>query len=378
MAHAQTKTATNPYPSASSVIPVREEDRRDDHKALGLLGQSHPFGNGGEEQPAEQPADEEPECDAHGQPPGDIHQQPFSQPGGWCHPGQADGDRGVGEREGETIVETGLGGERESGLIVVGRGIRHRLAHLHLGGQNGIGGSQRRREQHRAGHPEAEDGPAQQPDREHRQRHGDGEQAPGGRPPAPPHRPVEGEPCTHQRHDHTHLGEVQRDLGVGLRKRVGQVGDEREHDHPGGEEDHRHGDRQLAQKLGQQRRRQGRHSDAGENGSSAVEFDHAVEPNRSGTLRLQPGFDALEHRTLGRVEGVGMVRGQKGRGLRLVAEGDAGGSRSKPMTLRRSQAEPSCAHSQASPPPGQLRALSLLPSVRTLPSETVIVSTCGK
>jgi hypothetical protein len=123
--------------------------------------------------------------------------------------GESDGE--VDEREGEAVVQPGLGGERESDLVLV---LLPRRADLDAGGEHGVGGGERGAEQERRRRRQAEQPPAEQGDAGDRERHGDAEEAPRGHPAAPAERPVELQPGAHERHDDDQLGQALGDVGV--------------------------------------------------------------------------------------------------------------------------------------------------------------------
>jgi len=126
-------------------------------------------------------------------------------------------DRRVDERERQGVVEARFRGQGEPHLVALPDVVEFLGAgslDLDIRGEHRIGGRQRRAQQQgrartKPQHPHPED-----PGPEDRQRHPDGEQPPR-RMPAPPRRPgpqrqraVQGQPDTHQRHDHRELGQV--------------------------------------------------------------------------------------------------------------------------------------------------------------------------
>ena len=141
----------------------------------------------------------------------------------------------VHEREGEPVVEPGLGGEREPDVVVLVAAPRRRsspsavdvlgerLAHLHVGGQHRVGRGEHGAEQQRDRRRQPGDPPAEQRDAEDGQRHGDQQQPPHRRPGAPrPPRPqveraVDGQADAHQRDQHGELGDVGDEVAVVLR-----------------------------------------------------------------------------------------------------------------------------------------------------------------
>ena len=96
------------------------------------------------------PADGEPGEHPDADPIEQVDREPLADPPARVRADRGHGDRGVGERKGEPVVEPGLRGQREPHLVLAALLVGG-LAHLHIRGQHRVGRGDRRRQQDRRG-----------------------------------------------------------------------------------------------------------------------------------------------------------------------------------------------------------------------------------
>ena len=232
------------------------------------------------DQPAQEPSGHRADGGLAYQVPG----QPGPDPGPRAVVGrEIDGQ--IDEREGERVVEPGLGGEGEAGLVGFVAAVvpEPRPLHLDVGGEDRIGGGQDGTEQDRHHGGQAQNPPAQERDPDNRQRHPHQEEAPGGGPTTQAQWSVQRQPDTVERHDHGDLGHPFREFRVldhvdepGLR------GHEPADDHP-----HTHHDDGRAQDLlGEQSGKQrADHQRCSDHRVDQVSVRHEKECDRSRARR---------------------------------------------------------------------------------------------
>ena len=282
---------------------VRRHQCGERQEGLALLGESQVVPLGVEGLAAEEPPDREADGDAER----DLAQDVPPQPRTRVERGEAareQQEREVDEREGQAVVETGLGGEREPDVVVllvallvvrVVDVVGQRLTDLHVRGEDGIGRGQHGTEQERDRGREPRHPPAEQRGAGDGERHRHQQQPPDRRPRGDraPRPEVEGavdrEPDAHQRDQDGELGDVGDQLTVVLRLQAHHVRQRQQpEEHPDTDQHHRGRERDASRHL--------RQHDGQEQGQAEEEVDRAAGHRsrrsgrriRSGTLPILP------------------------------------------------------------------------------------------
>jgi hypothetical protein len=199
---------------------VRQQHGSQRQQRLPGLGEPQGRPGGTEGDPGEQPAHQDADHDTDDHLPDQLPGEPPCPPLGHLAHGHQE-DRGVDEREGETVVEPGLRGQREAHLValvdllarllLLGGG---RTPDLDVGGEHRVGGRENGAEQQGRRRGQAHHPPAQERHRGDAQRHRDAQQPPGhvpalpGDPPSEVEGPVESQADAHQGDHDAELGQV--------------------------------------------------------------------------------------------------------------------------------------------------------------------------